>query len=346
MFFDDLDKLLQEYTPTERFYKSYYEAGKNDKSLTQFLEDLDPKYFENYYFPGHTVKQHDYFDENMFPIMNNNILVQRHFRYTPPFKHAHSFIEMIYVYQGSCKNTVEDIQLNMKQGDICIISPETYHTIEVFDDSIVVNILIKKATFNATFFTILSNNNPLSCFFQKVLYTNNADNYILFHTQQNAELQYLLKNFITEAIIKQKNHYSNIILENLLCITFCKMLGEHANDLEISNQKHTKEKHIVEILQYIANNYRTTSLEDVAHQFNYATAYLSRLIKSSTGISYSAYISNLRFQKACSLLTLSDLSLYEVCELAGYGSIEHFHRKFKHESGLTPMEYRNANRNS
>lgn len=349
MFYDsaDLDKLFDTYTPAEIFYKKYYEASKDKDTLKVFLDNLNPDSYEmkNYYIPELNCRKYDYFDENhLYTSLKDNIAVERHCRYTPPFRHAHSFFEMIYVYKGSCENTVEGNTIAMKQGDICIVAPDVYHTISVFDDSAVVNILIKKTTFNETFFSILADNNPLSCFFQKILYTNNADNYILFHTDGDQELKYFLNCFITEALTKVKDSYSNMLLENMLCVAFGHILRDHMSDVEISNQKHTNDSHIIDILQYITDNYKTTSLEDVARHYGYAVPYLSKLIKNSTGASYSSFIGDLRYKKACSLLANSDMPMYEICELSGYGSIEHFHRIFKRKSGQTPLEYRKNHR--
>lgn len=346
MFYNniDIDKLLDSYTPAEIFYKAYYEAKKDENTLNEFLSKLSADSYEmaNYYIPELNCRKNDYFDEtHLYTSLKDNIAVERHCRYTPPFYHAHSFFEMIYVYKGSCENTVEENKIIMKQGDICIVSPDVGHTIGVFDDSIIINILIKKTTFNETFFSLLADNNPLSCFFQKILYTNNADNYILFHTEGNEDLKYFLKCLIAEAIMKQKDSYSNMLLENMLCIVFGRILRDHMYNAEISSQKHTKDSHIVEILQYITDNYKTATLQDVACHYGYAVPYLSKLIKNATGSSYSTFIGDLRYKKACLLLANSDIPLHEICELSGYGSIEHFHRTFKRKSGgSTPLEYR------
>lgn len=133
-----------------------------------------------------------------------------------------------------------------------------------------------------------------------------------------------------------------MLLDNQLSVIFGYICRNHIHDAEISNQKHTINNHIVEILQYITNNYRNTTLESVAEHYGYAVPYLSRLIKKSTGFSYSSFTGELRYKKACTLLATSNLTLYDICILSGYGCIEHFHRVFKRKSGQTPHAYRKS----
>lgn len=126
--------------------------------MRAFLDALIPDSYEinNYYIPELNSYKYDNYGENhLFSSSRNNIAVERHNRYTPPFRHSHTFFEMIYVYKGSCENTIENKTIVMEQGNICIVAPGVSHSISIFDESTVVNILIKKTTFNETFFQYL-----------------------------------------------------------------------------------------------------------------------------------------------------------------------------------------------
>ena len=83
----------------------------------------------------------------------------RHLRYLPAILHSHSFLEIVCVIEGTCTNYVQQQELHMKKGDICIIAPETEHAISAFsDDFIIINIILRVSTFEKAFFGVLSEN--------------------------------------------------------------------------------------------------------------------------------------------------------------------------------------------
>ena len=47
------------------------------------------------------------------------------------------------------------------------------------------------------------------------------------------------------------------------------------------------------------------------------------------GTKFSAYLTDLRMQKAKNLMVSTDLRMYEISERVGYHNVEHFNRMFK-----------------
>lgn len=113
---------------------------------------------------------------------------------------------MIYVYSGSFKQ-----EIGRSEGDICIIPPEVEHSLYVFDDSVIINILIRKSTFNDTFLEVLSDENILSSFFIKILYTKSYDKYIIFRANNNPKIKELISDIIieiqSEDLFYQRSHW-------------------------------------------------------------------------------------------------------------------------------------------
>ena len=52
------------------------------------------------------------------------------------------FFEMIYVYSGNAVNQLADNFIPLETGDVCILAPNVSHSLNVFSDSIIINILI------------------------------------------------------------------------------------------------------------------------------------------------------------------------------------------------------------
>ena len=87
----------------------------------------------------------------------------RHLRYLPAHYHEHEFFELLFVRHGSCMNIFKDYNIRMQAGDICICAPGSSHAIGAFsDDDILINILIRKSTFDRAFMGFLQDSDILS----------------------------------------------------------------------------------------------------------------------------------------------------------------------------------------
>lgn len=58
------------------------------------------------------------------------------------------------------------------------------------------------------------------------------------------------------------------------------------------------------------------------------------------------YVRRLRVEFACRMLTTTDLPLVEISLAAGFSAQSHFSTTFKRQTGLTPREFRGANRSN
>lgn len=59
-------------------------------------------------------------------------------------------------------------------------------------------------------------------------------------------------------------------------------------------------------------------------------------------MSFLDYLNKVRIEKAKELLANTDLKVWEIAEKVGYKNPKHFARIFKDITGLTPNEYRDA----
>ncbi|GJM79381.1 hypothetical protein HMSSN139_18770 [Paenibacillus sp. HMSSN-139] len=86
------------------------------------------------------------------------------------------------------------------------------------------------------------------------------------------------------------------------------------------------------------------TLKDVAAHFDFTPNYLGYLFKEETGRHFSDYLNELKTKRVCELLTDPTLKIYEIAERMGYKNIIYFNRQFKQSTGMTPGEYRKANK--
>ena len=98
------------------------------------------------------------------------------------------------------------------------------------------------------------------------------------------------------------------------------------------------------LLKYVDDHFLTIeSIEQVAEEFNYNYAYLSRLFKKKAGQSMNKYITSKKISLAKELMRKRpDLKLTEVSDLCGYNDWRYFSRVFKTETGMAPSEFKAA----
>lgn len=278
--------------------------------------------------------------ESVFFEQEYDVAVFRHIRYLPPITHAHKFFEMICVLSGTCTNSIAGTSFQMNPGDICIIAPNTSHSLQAFsDDCIIYNFLIRASTFDTTFLEILSDKDILAEFFTKALYNNQNSTYLLFKTGNDKDLEDFIFHIYSENARDLK--YKNRMLNSLISAFFIILLRNHEKDVIVPNPAGEEyDANIIFILNYMQSNFRTLSLAELARFFNYSERHLSRLIKDYTGSSFTSIIRELKVHKAAEMLKNPNTPLSEIIEASGYSDLSNFYRSFKKYYDVTPVEYR------
>ncbi|GAB6955422.1 AraC family ligand binding domain-containing protein [Mediterraneibacter glycyrrhizinilyticus] len=118
-------------------------------------------------------------ETDIFP-NSGDVFIIRHPRYTRPTPHIHNYFEINYVASGSCTFVFEKNKRTMQEGELCIIAPSSEHDLVIDDDSTVFCIMLRKSTFDTTFFSLLSRKDLLSYFFRTILQDDSHANYLLF----------------------------------------------------------------------------------------------------------------------------------------------------------------------
>ena len=160
-------------------------------------KDLFEQYVDSLYFPvPPDLSAHERVEEKesgIFPYMND-VFVFRHPRYTRPLPHSHDFMEIECVITGSCRLFFEDTVLTLPQGTVCIVAPGSKHDVEILDESTVCCVMLRRSTFETTFFSLLSRNDALSLFFRANLNEDQGPNYLMFHASGAPDIDYIYRH--------------------------------------------------------------------------------------------------------------------------------------------------------
>ncbi len=327
--------LLQDTPPREHPVNTMYGEmtdAEFDKIIDSFVLSLTPNIAAS-----STVNESDIIPQT------RDVYVIRHPRYTRLAPHIHNYFELDFVASGECTFVFENEERILKTGELCIIAPHSRHDLIINDDtSTVFCIMIRKSTFNTTFFSLMSQKNLLAYFFRTILQGDSHANYLLFYSEDVVWLKNIIRNAMSEC-------HKGDALSNNNCISwihlfFSHLIRNYSNTIQFYNYQMGTDFSL--ILQYIQHNYRTLTLASLAEFFHYSEAYLSTLIKQNTGCSFTTLVKQLRMADAISYLVNTQIKISELAEYIGYNSADHFSRVFRSTYKLSPQEYRKKHQSS
>ena len=277
----------------------------------------------------------------MFPSLRD-VFIIRHPRYTRPHLHHHDYVEIDCVVEGSCVLHFEEETRTLRQGAFCLIAPYSHHDIEIVDESTVYCIMLRRSTFEATFFPLLSREDALSVFFRTIRHESHEPNYLIFQADQVREIQMIVQNAMLECF--KRDGYSNscsISYVNLLFACYLRCAGDSP---QFYHYQMSADFSL--ILHSIHHHYQTLTLSELAQQFHYSKPHLCTLIKQNTGVSFTELIKQIRMARAVEYLLHTELPIGEIAEIVGYHSADHFSRVFRGTYSCSPQEYRRQNAKS
>ena len=142
--------------------------------------------------------------------------------------------------------------------------------------------------------------------------------------------EFLLKPLSKKSITLLINHIERYIKEHF------------DGEMVISEADTIRNEEIIErccsyLREHFAEDITLNTLSDFVH---ISPAYLSNFFKTSQGIGYKKYLTNIRIEKACALLNNTNKKVYEIATLVGYDNYSSFVKIFKRETGVSPQDYR------
>jgi YesN/AraC family two-component response regulator len=105
------------------------------------------------------------------------------------------------------------------------------------------------------------------------------------------------------------------------------------------------DKSIFKSLDYIHKNYNTKiTLTQLARTERFSISKYRVLFQKYMEVPPVEYLISIRINRACELLTQTDLTIREISESVGYPDQLYFSRIFKKRQGMNPNEYRKSRR--
>ncbi len=251
--------------------------------------------------------------------------------------HIHNETEIVFIVEGCAQIALNQNIFIANPGDMYITPPNYIHSILYLAPTSKAYCL----KFNLDFiysppaqelplkdiFPLLS---PNDLFFKAENIGKTSIPNLLAHiyeenTKKNYQHLYSIKLYI-ETIMLEIIKYWNNYLPTLFS--------------GYSYSKNKKKPH--KITSYMWDNYFQSDMtaNSVAKALFISYSYLAQIVKTSTGMSFTKYLSFIRVFYAKQFLLETDLSVTEIAFKVGFSSISYFNSSFKEFENISPTMYR------
>lgn len=320
----ELDEYLFRYTESELRY------------LKEPGHGLSRRYE---YIPKVTFQGREMYRFHFGSLLKNNLICankESRFTYIP--EHIHTVIEFLYVYAGRCTQVIDGHRLEMGTGDICLLDTNVPHSVEYLNEGdIVITLEMRREYLTQGFLQRLGNSGIITDFLVGALSTESEhDQYLLFQKGEEDAIRPILQNILCEYF--DPALCSDQMMDAYVILLYCELLRQYRNRAFAPNVE--KRWRIVDILEYIEQDYLTVTLESTVRRFGFHPNYLSAYIKRETGHTFKELVISQRMYQACFYLSTTDLPVLEIANKVGYENLGFFYQKFQELYDMTPALYR------
>lgn len=237
-------------------------------------------------------------------------------------QHSHDFCEILYVAGGAGEAILEGKKFRLAPGDLVVVNPGTLH--EERSDA--------KAPLRLIFLAIRDfavPGLPAGCLSQEKYRVLSCGEY---RYKMDIYLRELLQE--TSSQIEFYQEISRGLVSALLVLVM-RLIRINPEDEAALSQECQK------IKEYLDQNFTSPiTLDSLSETVYISKHYLSHLFKEQTGVSPIKYLTSKRMEKACELLSETELPVSEVSKAVGYENPLYFSQVFKRIYGISPVKYR------
>lgn len=274
-------------------------------------------------------------------LMNDykHLVIKKQSRFQAVPYHVHHWIELNYMYSGSCTLTINDTAIDLHAGQMSLIDIDTLHSIsECGENDILINFVIDQNYLDTNYMLQLAQNSFLSSFFIQTLSNRQThEKFIIFHSENSTRLSMFIEQFLCEYYDNSIN--SSNILDSLMSLILCELINVFEHDI-FRTDHHILDKNVIPIIRYIEKNFKSCTLASTANFFNMHPNYLSAYLKKHTGLTYKKLIQTQRLNLAANMLRETNLPVFDISYHVGYQNTNFFYRKFKEHFSCSPKDFR------
>lgn len=257
------------------------------------------------------------------------------FKSTALFPQWHSYIEIIYIVEGSASIQINKHYFSAKEGDFILIDAFDIHSLEGKCKQIVLLMDIMQMPHlkdqNHKMFPVKEENKRLT----------NTEGVSGIHNKLVKSLKFMVDSYDK----KQSGYYYDILSIIYDILGSIQKYKDEINEDTIAKTPISEDglKKLNLIFEYISKNYtEAITLEEVADLVGLSTEYLCRFFKKAMGKTLLEYLNYYRCSKAEVLLQTTSKSITEIALDVGFSSVSYFDRIYKRIKGNSPSKTKRA----
>ncbi|MCY7201882.1 helix-turn-helix domain-containing protein [Streptococcus gallolyticus subsp. gallolyticus] len=270
---------------------------------------------------------------------NKDIYISKHNRYADYPEHSHQFLELNFMFKGTCHQVINGKDFTLQEGDILLMDSGSRHSISALEkEDILINILFQNSNVSLEWLTQLQGQNSL--IYQLLLAnstTHHHSNYLILSTKNNKHVQHIIQQMMTEYFMP--HDFSQQIISQYLPILFYE-LARNLRQIDHSQKIELEETPYLQVLRLIDKHYQDLTLASLAQELNFNKNYLSNLIKEKSGKTFTELITQQKLMKAKLLLQSTRMPIYEIAQSVGFSNKTYFYDKYRAYFGHSPRDDR------
>ncbi len=240
--------------------------------------------------------------------------------------HWHDYYEIEVVIGGGCDFVIDGIKYELKEGQLCFISPIDFHCLKMNESDNLEN-------FNISFVEELMSDTVM-------MFISKLDFPLVIEPGKKS-FERIVKYCQTIVEIQSReDRVSGYYLKNL---AECLVMEIMSCSISKKGDVYENSSYARKALEYIKNNFtEEITADDISRYCGFSKSHMAKLFKDFTGLTIHDYISEMRCRYAKNLILSTDISIMDICFESGFSSYSQFARNFKAIYGVSPNAYRNV----
>lgn len=242
--------------------------------------------------------------------------------------HAHGFLEINYIFEGSCTYIIGKTTYVLQKKNLLILDSRIPHK-KIFDHS--VPCVVYGCSFDMK--------EPVSGFGTLEDLLNESPILSALLADINEGLVMEDGSFIFSDLAALQSEIAGSRNPYYIQALGVKMLIDIAR--RYTNPVSNRAEYVLQIKEYIRLHFdQIDSLAQIADSVGLNQTYAERLFKKETGCTIWNYLIHYRLEVATNLLQYPDIPIGEIDARIGMNSRQTFYIQFRKKYGLSPQEYR------
>lgn len=277
--------------------------------------------------------------------LKNELVIKRlysvhYFEYSNTFKfdgESHDFWEFVYIDRGEVTAVADNKRHTLTRGNVIFHKPGERHGIASGNEA--ANVTVVSFGCDSPAMNFFENKIIKCGQNQKVIISKIISEYTAaFMTPPSELFSYTLKKKPTPAIGAQQ------LLKQYICEFLFSLMRTDSTDnqhtLIYQNQSDIMLDSLIEYMNRHIS--QSISIDDMVHFSGSNRTSIYNLFKDAFGIGPAKYFIRLKTETAKKYLREQNYNVTQISEMLGYSGIHYFSRRFKAETGMSPMEYSNS----